>query len=71
MGKNCINSYLLPGNDSGLIIIIAGQLTFAIVFAMIPCMVNRLENNLLTPEQMISIISVGWLILAVANVSFI
>ena len=50
-----------------LLISVAGHLVFSIVVATVPWLVYRLFGNPLTNEQMMSTITVGWLILAVAN----
>lgn len=52
---------------TGLLFSIAGHLVFSIVVATIPWLFYRLMGNPLTTEQMMWTITVGWLILAVAN----
>ena len=52
---------------TGLFFSIAGHLVFSIVVATIPWLFYRLSGNPLTTEQMMWTITVGWLILAVAN----
>lgn len=54
----------------GMITSMAGHLTFAIVISLIPWIVHRMFGKPLTSEEMMSTITVGWLILAVANLSF-
>ncbi len=53
----------------GLLISTARHLAFSIVVATIPWLVYRLLRRPLTTEQMMATISMGWLILAIANLS--
>ncbi|MFO8028245.1 MAG: hypothetical protein R6U28_00115 [Cyclonatronaceae bacterium] len=46
---------------------VAGHFVFAIGVAAIPWIVYRLIERPLTTEQMMATITVGWVILAVAN----
>jgi len=52
---------------TGLMGSVAGHLLFSIIVAFIPWTVYWLIGRPLTTEQMMSTISVAWLILAVAN----
>jgi len=52
---------------AGLIGSVAGHLLFSIVVAYIPWLFYWLLDRPLTSEEMMSTISVAWLILAVAN----
>ncbi|MFU8859463.1 MAG: hypothetical protein ACNA8K_03475 [Cyclonatronaceae bacterium] len=52
---------------SGFLFSIAGHLVFSVVVATIPWLFYRLSGNPLTTEQMMWTITVGWFILAVAN----
>lgn len=54
---------------SGMVTSITGHLVFAFFAAAIPGFVYYLLGNPLDSEEMMSTISVGWLILAVANLS--
>jgi hypothetical protein len=64
---SAITSYqITPG---GLLSSMAGHLAFAIGIALIPWIVYRLIGKPLTTEQMMATITVGWLILAVANLT--
>ncbi|MCH8557031.1 MAG: hypothetical protein LAT84_04380 [Balneolia bacterium] len=56
---------------SGMFESIAGHLLFAIGVALIPWLVYRIIGKPLTTEQMMATITVGWLILAVANLAVI
>jgi hypothetical protein len=51
----------------GMLTSMAGHLTFAIGVALIPWIVYLLFRKPLNTAQMMSTITVGWLILAVAN----
>lgn len=51
----------------GLFMSVAGHLVFSIVAATIPLFFYWLIGKPLNSEQMMSTITVGWLILAVAN----
>lgn len=51
----------------GMLSSMAGHLSFAIGAALIPWIVYRLLGKPLTTEEMMSTITVGWLILATAN----
>jgi hypothetical protein len=64
---SAITSYqITPG---GMLSSIAGHLTFAVGIALVPWIVYRLIGKPLNTEQMMAMITVGWLILAVANLS--
>ena len=64
---SAITSYqITPG---GLLSSTVGHLTFAIGIALVPWIAYRLLGKPLTTEQMMATITVGWLILAVANLS--
>lgn len=52
-----------------LLISVAAHLLFAIVVATIPLLVYWLIGRPLNTEQMMSTITAGWLILAVANLA--
>lgn len=52
-----------------LMISVAAHLLFAIVVALLPLIVYWLIGRPLNTEQMMWTITVGWLILAVANLS--
>jgi len=56
---------------SGLLVSVLGHLLFSILVAAIPWIVYKLIGRPLTTEQMMSTITVGWLILAVANLMVI
>ena len=51
----------------GLIVSVAGHLLFSVIAAFIPWLVYRLIGRPFNSEQMMSTISVAWLLLAVAN----
>jgi hypothetical protein len=51
----------------GLLMSVAGHLVFSIVAATIPLVFYWLIGRPLNTEEMMSTITVGWLILAVAN----
>lgn len=53
----------------GMFASMAGHLTFAVVLSLVPWIVYRLFGKPLTTEEMMATISVGWLILAVANLT--
>ncbi len=53
----------------GLFSSVLGHFAFAIGVALIPWLFYRLFGNPLTTEQMMATITVGWLILAVANLA--
>lgn len=53
----------------GMFVSMAGHLTFAIIISLVPWIVYRLFGKPLTTEEMMATITVGWLILAVANLS--
>ena len=53
----------------GFLSSIVGHLGFAIMVALIPWAVYLLLKKPLTTEQMMATITMGWLILAVANLS--
>lgn len=53
----------------GMLSSIGGHLTFSIGIALIPWIIYRLIGKPLNTEQMMATITVGWLILAVANLS--
>lgn len=60
-----ITSYRV--SPSGLLVSVFGHLLFSVSVAAIPWIVYKLVGRPLTTEQMMSTITVGWLILAVAN----
>jgi hypothetical protein len=51
----------------GLMVSVAGHLLFSVIAAFIPWLVYWLAGRPLNSEQMMSTISVAWLVLAVAN----
>ncbi|MCC5940349.1 MAG: hypothetical protein JJU37_02320 [Balneolaceae bacterium] len=53
----------------GIFSSISGHLLFAVGVALIPWIFYRLIGKPLTTEQMMATITVGWLILTVANLS--
>lgn len=53
----------------GVIWSMAGHLLFAVAAAMLPWIIYRLIKKPLNTEQMMTAITIGWLILAVANLS--
>ena len=64
---SAITSYqITPG---GMLSSIAGHLAFAVGISMLPWVFYRLIGKPLNTEQMMATITVGWLILAVANLS--
>ena len=64
---SAITSYqITPG---GMLSSIAGHLVFAVGISMLPWVFYRLIGKPLNTEQMMATITVGWLILAVANLS--
>lgn len=64
---SAVTSYrITPG---GMLSSIGGHLAFAIGIALIPWITYRLIGKPLNTEQMMATITVGWLILAVANLS--
>ena len=54
----------------GMFSSMAGHLTFAIGISIIPWIGYRIFGKPLTTEEMMATITVGWLILAVANLAF-
>lgn len=54
----------------GMITSMAGHLTFAVGIALFPWIIYRIIGKPLTTKEMMSTITVGWLILAVANLLF-
>lgn len=56
---------------AGLLTSVLGHFIFAIAVAFIPWLFYRLFGKPLTTEQMMATITVGWLILAVANLAVI
>jgi len=52
---------------SGLLVSVAGHMAFSIGVALIPWLVYRLFGSPFSTVQMMATITVGWLILAVAN----
>ena len=64
---SAITSYqITPG---GMLSSIAGHLAFALGVSMLPWVFYRLIGKPLNSEEMMATITVGWLILAVANLS--
>ena len=64
---SAITSYqITPG---GMLTSIAGHLAYAVGISMLPWVFYRLIGKPLNTEQMMATITVGWLILAVANLS--
>jgi len=64
---SAITSYqITPG---GMLTSITGHLAFAVGISMLPWVFYRLIGKPLNTEQMMATITVGWLILAVANLS--
>jgi len=53
----------------GMLSSIAGHLAFAIGVALVPWVVYRLIGKPMNTEEMMATITMGWLILAVANLS--
>ncbi len=53
----------------GMLVSMVGHLTFAVGIALIPWIIYRFIGKPLNTEQMMATITVGWLILAVANLS--
>jgi len=53
----------------GMLISMLGHLTFAVLISLIPWIVYWFFGKPLNTEQMMATITVGWLILAVANLS--
>ena len=53
----------------GMLSSIAGHLAFAVGISMLPWVFYRLIGKPLNTEQLMATITVGWLILAVANLS--
>lgn len=51
----------------GMLSSMVGHLTFAVGIALVPWIVYRFFGNPLNTEEMMATITVGWLILAVAN----
>lgn len=55
---------------AGMFTSMAGHLTFAVGIALLPWIIYRFFSETLTTEEMMSTITVGWLILTVANLAF-
>lgn len=53
----------------GIMISMTGHLIFAVAMAALPWLVYHFIKNPLNTEQMMTAITIGWLILAVANLS--
>ncbi len=53
----------------GMVSSIAGHLAFAVGISMLPWILYKLLGKPLNSEEMMATITVGWLILAVANLS--
>jgi hypothetical protein len=53
----------------GIVSSMVGHLVFSIGVAMVPWVFYRVIGKPLTTEQMMATITVGWLILAIANLS--
>lgn len=62
---SAITSYTIT--PAGLLISVAGHLVFATGISLLPWLFYRLIGNPMNTEEMMSTISVAWLILAVAN----
>ncbi len=54
---------------AGMLSSMIGHLVFSIAVAMVPWVFYRIIGKPLTTEQMMATITVGWLILAIANLS--
>ena len=54
---------------TGLLSSVAGHFAFALIASLLPWGVYRLVGNPLNGEELMSTITMGWLILAVANLS--
>ncbi|WP_147303531.1 hypothetical protein [Rhodohalobacter sp. SW132] len=64
---SAVTSYQIT--PAGMLTSMAGHLAFAVGIALVPWIVYRLFGKPLNTEQMMATITVGWLILAVANLS--
>jgi hypothetical protein len=54
---------------TGIIISMTGHLIFAVAVAALPWLIYLLIKKPLNTEQMMTAITIGWLVLAVANLS--
>jgi len=54
---------------TGLLSTMGGHLAFAILASLLPWLVYRLAGKPLNGEEFMATVSMGWLILAVANLS--
>lgn len=54
---------------AGMLSTVGGHLAFAIVSSLIPLGVYRIVGNPLNGEEFMATITMGWLILAVANLA--
>jgi ABC-type phosphate/phosphonate transport system permease subunit len=54
---------------TGLLSSMAGHLAFTLIASLLPWGVYRLTGNPLTGEELMATITMGWLILVVANLS--
>ena len=54
---------------TGLLSSMAGHIAFALIASLLPWGVYRLTGKPLTGEEFMATVTIGWLILAVANLS--